>query len=96
MTRLKIDYRFEMDDVLKMPAIDFTREAMMSRVRAIEAAIHRFRDCGVEIERFSIQEWPGETRLCVDGVPRFTCRIVYHGDGQSIGMPHLPPTDQDC
>ncbi len=62
------------------------RKAIMSRVTEIEAAIERFRDCGVEIERFSIQEHPGETRLCIDGVPRFAWRLEYpewmHDPGQ--------------
>ena len=53
-------------------------EAAESRVRELEAAIIRFRDCGVEIERFSIQEHPDMTALCIDGVPRFTWRLVYN------------------
>ncbi len=49
------------------------KAAMESRAREIEAAIQRFRDCGVEMERFSIQDQPnGMTHLCVDGVRRFT------------------------
>ncbi len=57
---------------------DFVKMAAESRARAIESAIIRFRDCGVEIERFSIEEHPHGTRtvLCVDGIPRFTWQIV--------------------
>jgi hypothetical protein len=56
---------------------DYVKAACDSRAREIEAAIHRFRDCGVEIERFSIEEHPGpETRLCIDGVPRFIWKMV--------------------
>lgn len=56
---------------------DITRRAAESRAREIEAAIVRFRECGVEIERFSLIERAGEiaTTLCVDGIPRFTWRL---------------------
>lgn len=58
---------------------DYVKAAADSRASALEAAINRFRDCGVEIERFSIQTYqdrPNETVLCVDGIPRFTWRFV--------------------
>jgi transcriptional regulator NrdR family protein len=55
----------------------YIKRAAESRATAIEAAIHRFRDCGVEIERFSIQEHSDmTTMLCIDGVPRFSWRIT--------------------
>jgi hypothetical protein len=53
----------------------YINAAIKSRSDEIEAAIHRFRDCGVEIERFSIEERPDETRLCIDGFPRFSWRM---------------------
>lgn len=58
---------------------DYVRAAVESRDREMESAINRFRECGVEIERFSIQTYqdrPTETALCVDGIPRFTWRLV--------------------
>ena len=55
---------------------DTFREAMKSRARELEAAIRRFMDCGVELARFSVQEHPGESRLCIDGVPRFSWRLA--------------------
>lgn len=58
---------------------EFVAAAVESRTRELEAAIIRFRDCGVEIERFSIVQHidrPNETVLCVDGIPRFTWRMV--------------------
>lgn len=53
------------------------QQVARSRDAAIEAAIVRFRDCGVEIERFSIVYVRAtmETHLCVDGVPRFSVVI---------------------
>lgn len=65
---------------------DYVKAAAESRAVALEAAINRFRDCGVEIERFSIivhQERPNETVLCVDGIPRFTWRMVCDVPGYS-------------
>jgi hypothetical protein len=57
---------------------DYIKAAVESRAREIEAAIDRFRDCGVEIERFSIMELEnGVTHLCVDGVPRFSWRATF-------------------
>lgn len=56
---------------------DNVKAASGRRARELEAAINRFRDCGVEIERFSIEENPYSiTVLCVDGKPRFGWRIV--------------------
>jgi hypothetical protein len=62
---------------------DLTKEAAESRADALEAAIQRFRDCGVDLDRMEIQERPGgvETVLCVDGVPRFTWRLVLNIGG---------------
>jgi hypothetical protein len=62
---------------LNMDMHDYVKLAAESRARELEAAINCFRECGVEIERFSIQEHPDMTALCIDGVPRFTWRIVY-------------------
>lgn len=63
----------------EMPMInEYVKAAAESRAHELEAAIHCFRECGVEMERFSIEEWPDATRLCVDGVPRFIWRIMYH------------------
>jgi hypothetical protein len=47
-------------------------QMILARNEAIEAAIHRFRECGVEIERFRIVEVrsTGETHLCIDGTSR--------------------------
>jgi transcriptional regulator NrdR family protein len=55
---------------------DLVGRAAESRAKEMEAAIVRFRECGVEIERFSVQEHPDESILCVDGVPRFSWRFV--------------------
>lgn len=56
---------------------EYIKAASESRSREIEAAIHRFRDCGVEIERFSIMYLDnGITHLCIDGVPRFSWHAV--------------------
>lgn len=56
---------------------DYIREVSDSRAREIEAAIQCFRDCGVEIERFSVEYHPdNETKLCIDGVPRLSWRLV--------------------
>jgi len=66
------------------PIGDFARYAIESRAREIEAAIGRFRDCGVELARFSIVEWQGATHLCIDGQSRFSWRIRWphmKGDG---------------
>lgn len=63
---------------------EYMRAAFESRERALEAAINRFRDCGVELARFSIVERQGrptETVLCVDGIPRFTWRLVCNVHG---------------
>lgn len=57
--------------VMKKTMNDYVMEATNIRVREIEAAITRFRDCGVELSRFSIEERSGATHLCVDGVSRF-------------------------
>jgi hypothetical protein len=73
---------FEIDRSLKsavhqfpMRTGDYVRLAAKSRAEALEAAINRFRECGVEIERFSIMDLEnGLTHLCVDGVPRFSWR----------------------
>lgn len=55
----------------------YIKAATESRAREINAAIHRFRECGVEIERFSIEQRPDmTTKLCVDGIPRFSWRIT--------------------
>lgn len=55
---------------------DFVKAAAENRARALEAAINRFRDCGVEIERFTLEEHTNcTTVLCVDGIPRFTWRF---------------------
>jgi hypothetical protein len=51
---------------------EYVRLASESRARELEAAVSRFRDCGVEIDRFSIEEHPDKTVLCVDGQPKFT------------------------
>lgn len=58
---------------------EYLKAAVEARNSSIEAAIHRFRECGVEIERFSIEtraSEPGVTHLCVDGISRFNFRIV--------------------
>jgi hypothetical protein len=56
---------------------DYVTAAAESRAIALEAAINRFRDCGVEIERFTLEEHPNcVTKLCVDGIPRFTCALT--------------------
>lgn len=66
----------------------YIRAAAESRAREIEAAINRFRDCGVEIERFSIEERSDmTTMLCIDRIPRFTWRITcelpgWQGEGR--------------
>lgn len=60
---------------------DYVKAAQDSRVREIDAAIRRFRECGVEIERFSIQEHPDETLLCVDGIPRFSWHMNLADNG---------------
>ncbi len=54
------------------------KRAEESRVYQIDAAIHRFRECGVEIERFSIMNSAdySSTTLCVDGIPRFQWTLV--------------------
>jgi hypothetical protein len=60
--------------------INFMKEAMESRATSLERAIQRFYDCGVTLDRMEIQEHrdrPLESVLCVDGVPRFTWRVVY-------------------
>lgn len=62
--------------------VDLVRQAREARIQAIEAAIHRFRECGVEIERFSLIDLEnGITHLCIDGVPRFSVQMGYglHG-----------------
>ena len=56
---------------------DYVRAAAESRAKTLEAGIERFRDCGVELARFSIQEHPGGvTHLCVDGVSRLSWRVI--------------------
>lgn len=57
--------------------LNFVKLAAESRARELEAAIQRFRDCGVELARFTIQERGEVTHLCVDGVSRFNWRVVY-------------------
>lgn len=65
-------------DKIEQRFLEEKEAVLVSRARAIEAAINRFRDCGVEIERFSLKERlnPMSTTLCVDGVPRF--RWTFH------------------
>lgn len=67
--------------------IDFMKEAMKSRHSSLEQAVQRFYDCGVSLDRMEIQEHrerPLESVLCVDGIPRFTWRLVYPDD---LGQP---------
>lgn len=61
----------------RMDGRNLAKEAAESRADALEAAIQRFRDCGVDLDRMEIQERRGvpESVLCVDGVPRFTWRL---------------------
>jgi hypothetical protein len=64
---------------------EFLKAAIESHNRTIEDAIHRFRDCGVEFERFSIvtrHNEPGVTHLCIDGVSRFSVRIAGYPDAR--------------
>lgn len=60
---------------------DYVRLAAKSRMDALEAAIERFRECGVEIERFSIRHLAnGVTHLCIDEVPRFSVQMAWSDD----------------
>jgi hypothetical protein len=68
---------------------EYVKAASESRARELEAAINRYRDCGVEIERFSIHEHPDRTELCIDDVPRFTWRLVF-----PTTIPSSPPSLQ--
>lgn len=52
-----------------MRTADYVRFAAKARADALEAAIERFRECGVEIERFSIVEaGNGVTHLCIEPI----------------------------
>lgn len=66
-------------ELLKSPPIDFVRLAHESRLHELDAAIQRFYNCGVTLDRMTIQETlnPHETVLCVDDIPRFAWRMVY-------------------
>lgn len=63
---------------------NLVREAALSRAREIEAAIERFRECGVELARFSIVERDGVTYLCVDAVARFSWQIRWPDMGKTL------------
>lgn len=58
---------------------DFMNEAMQSRFQTLEAAIQRFVECGVTLDRMKIVEFQDHSAsvLCVDGVGRFIWRMVY-------------------
>lgn len=54
----------------------YLKIAIQSRNSEIEAAVQRFRECGVEIERFSlVTALDGSVHLFVDGVDRSSWRI---------------------
>jgi hypothetical protein len=75
--------RFGLARLLEVSPVDnLVRYAAESRAREIEAAIERFRECGVELARFSIVEKDGVTYLCVDGVARFSWQIRWPGMGK--------------
>lgn len=58
---------------------DLVKEAANSRAKSLETAIRGYYDSGVSLDRMAIHESRDATEsvLHVDGVPRFTWRLVY-------------------
>ncbi|KRR22139.1 hypothetical protein [Bradyrhizobium retamae] len=54
---------------------EYWRHAVEERARLFEAVIERFRECGVELSRFTIHEHDDTTYLFVDDVARFSVRF---------------------
>lgn len=58
-----------------MSVINYVQEAANSRAKFLEATARCFADCGVALARMSIQEYPDESRFCVDGVARASWKL---------------------